>query len=128
MNKFKFGDKVLNSDGVLGVVTNEIDGACFVAWTCYELDQGWYRESELTPTTDWVKFDITDIETYPPANDSRLIRFRDGTYGTVYVTDNNADNPLGCGVDKKWSFYSDAGFANLENVTHHHPLPAPPQD
>ena len=131
MSKFKFGDKVWHKEYGLCVITGSSPlNAHSIAHNHYARAQlPWFiDEDDLTPVTDWVKFDITDIETYPPANDSRLIRFSDGTCGTVYVTDNNEDNPLGCGVDKKWSFYSEAGFANLENVTHHHPLPAPPTE
>ena len=101
MNKFKFGDKVLNSDGVLGVVTNEIDGLCFIAWTCHELDEGWYRESELTPASDWVKCSERMPETYTKVlvlvevgNDSKQHIFVDELYeSTKYgMTWQNNDN------------------------------------
>ncbi len=109
MNKFKFGDKVLNSDGVLGVVTNEIDGECFVAWTCYELDQDWYRESELTPATDWVKCS----ERMPELDVPVLVHT-----GSGMRIDKAYD--FGDGV----SFYEDL----YGDVTHWMPLPTPPQD
>ena len=109
MNKFKFGDKVLNSDGVLGVVTNEIDGLCFIAWTCHELDEGWYRESELTPASDWVKCS----ERMPELNVPVLVHT-----GSGMRIDKAYD--FGDGV----SFYEDL----YGDVTHWMPLPAPPME
>ena len=107
MNKFKFGDKVLNSDGVLGVVTNEIDGLCFIAWTCHELDEGWYRESELTPATDWVKCS----ERMPEIDVPVLVHTGNGM-------DIDHTYDFGDGV----SFYDDL----YGEFTHWMPLPAPP--
>ena len=109
MNKFKFGDKVLNSDGVLGVVTNEIDGLCFIAWTCHELDEGWYRESELTPATDWVKCS----ERMPEIDVPVLVHTGNGM-------DIDHTYDFGDGV----SFYDDL----YGEFTHWMPLPTPPQD
>ncbi len=107
MSKFKFGDKVLNCDGVLGVVTNEIDGLCFVAWTCHELDEGWYRESELTPATDWVKCS----EWMPEFGQSVTVYDGDRMW-----TDTTYD--FGDGL---CFYYDDDGRA-----THWMPLPYPP--
>ena len=133
MNKFKFGDRVhvayphwSNANDV-GVVIGSNGGLNNV-----QFENGGYSglvpDEFLTLATNWVKFNINDESTYPPANDSRLIRFNNWTCGTVYVTNDNDNNSLGSGVGKKWAFYSDAGYANLENITHHHPLPTPPQD
>ena len=109
MGIFKFGDKVLNSDGALGVVTNEIDGLCFVAWTCYELDQGWYRESELTPATDWVKCSDRMPELGVPV---------------LVIGDSTAWVDKAYDSDDGVSFYED----NYGRVTHWMPLPAPPTE
>ena len=106
MNKFKFGDKVLNSDGVLGVVTNEIDGLCFIAWTCHELDEGWYRESELTPATDWVKCS----ERMPEHGDMVLV-FNGNSIEIDALATGEFDFECWC-----------------DSITHWMPLPAPPQD
>ena len=104
MSKFKFGDKVLNSDGVLGVVTNEIDGLCFIAWTCHELDEGWYRESELTPATDWVKCS----ERMPKHGDMVLV-FNGNSIEIDALATGEFDFECWC-----------------DSVTHWMPLPAPP--
>ena len=104
MNKFKFGDKVLNSDGVLGVVTNEIDGLCFIAWTCHELDEGWYRESELTPASDWVKCS----ERMPEHGDMVLV-FNGNSIEIDALATGEFDFECWC-----------------DSVTHWMPLPTPP--
>ena len=109
MSKFKFGDKVLNSDGVLGVVTNEIDGLCFIAWTCHELDEGWYRESELTPASDWVKCS----ERMPEEGQS--VTVYDGDRMWIDITYDFGDGLC--------FYYDDDGRA-----THWQPLPAPPTE
>lgn len=106
MNKFKFGDKVLNSDGVLGVVTNEIDGLCFIAWTCHELDEGWYRESELTPTTDWVK-----CSERMPKHGEMVLVFNGNSIEIDALAIGEFDFECWC-----------------DSVTHWMPLPTPPQD
>ena len=103
MNKFKFGDKVLNSDGILGVVTNINDGLCFVAWSCHELDEGWHRESELTPATDWVKC----ADKSPPFN--KYVLIWDGEDQDVDWLSDTAPNEF-----------------KESHITHWMPLPAPP--
>ena len=107
MSKFKFGDKILNSDGVLGVVTNECDGFFFIAWSCHELDEGWHRESELTPASDWVKCS----ERMPEEGQS--VTVYDGDRMWIDITYDFGDGLC--------FYYEDDGRA-----THWQPLPAPP--
>ena len=132
MSKFKFGDKVLNSDGVLGVVTNEIDGLCFIAWTCHELDEGWYRESELTPATDWVKCS----EHLPDCDEFRANPYR--AWFWIYCQNNDIGYVL-----KAYRKYQNGQWAWVSQlrtkgqltfpddlVTHYTPIepPQPPQE